>query len=229
MGPAGPARRPAAAVDASTTTGGGRRRVVNRRISAWWYGVGLSVAIVSVLAGGFAVGTSVRPAVVATVDAVEGYVAFAPGRHISVDMVTGQTRYLFASADPGLVGRRGWWCDARPAPGSVAVPRTFRAGPGRTASFTLPSGDWWLIGKVETFGDGQVVVTCEADVRQPEIANLRFAVTPNIDGATYRTSLHGAAVGLVFMLFGLMVSGLAAGVVLVVRMSRPTVRPTGSR
>ncbi len=196
---------------------------MSQRISPWWYSISLALAVLAVVAGGVAVGRSVRPAVAASVNAVEGYVAFAPSRRMTVDMLAGQTRLLFASADPGSLDSRGWWCDAQPAPGSGAMPRTWRLRQGDSVSLALPSGRWWLVGKVQTSVDGAVVVTCEDTATSGTVGDLRFAITPNLDGATYRTSLRDAGIALAFMLLGLLLAGVAGVVVLAVRLSGPAV------
>jgi hypothetical protein len=201
---------------------------MSQRISPWWYSISLVLAVLAVVAGGVAVGRSARPAVAASVNAVDGYVAFAPGRRISVDLRAGQTRLLFASADPGALSSRGWWCDAQPAPGSSALPHTWRLRPGDTVSLSLPSGRWWLLGKVQSSIDGAVVVTCQ-DTSSGSVADLRFAITPNLDGATYRTSLQDAGIAVAFTLLGLLLAGVAGIVVLAIRLSGPPVRPGSTR
>jgi hypothetical protein len=199
---------------------------VRRRVSPWWYAVAAVIAVVSVVVGGIAVGLAARRTVALAFDAAIGSTQFFPGRQLSLDMTDGDVRLLFATVDPTTVPTRAWWCNAQPAGGSAALPRTWQLRPDDTVGLPTTSTTWWLIGKVETRADGAVVVTCDTAGRRTSEDNLQFAITPNLDPGVVKTAIRHVAVAVALMLLGLVAAAVAAVIVLALRASS-SVSPRG--
>jgi hypothetical protein len=194
---------------------------VRRRASAWWYAIAVSIAVVSVVAGGIAVGIAARQSVRLVVAAAVGSTPFAPGRQLTFDMANGDVRLLFATVDPSTVATRAWWCNAQPAEGSAALPRAWQLRPSDTVGIPTSTRTWWLIGKVETRADGSVLVTCDTAGHHQLYDNLQFAITPNLDPGVIKVGIRHVAVVTALMLLGLVVAALAAVIVLALRLAAP--------
>jgi hypothetical protein len=197
---------------------------VTRRVSAGWYSIAAVMALVSVVVGGIAIGMAARRTVAVVVEAAFGSTTFDPGRQLTVDMTDGDLRLLFATIDPTTVATRAWWCNAQPAAGSAALPRTWQLRPSDTVGLPTPQTTWWLIGKVETRADGAVQITCDTAGHSHLPDNLQFAITPDLDPGVVKSSLRRIAVIGGLMMLALIAAGAAAVIVLGLRASSVTPR-----
>jgi len=193
---------------------------MSRRLSAWWFAVPLVIATISVFVAGLVVGASLRAPIAQTVDAAEGYVSFSSRSHVEVDLLPGQTRYVFAewsTYDASDNGRQ-IYCAAQPVAGGTVSPRVYRLRPKDSVDVVLPSGQWTLIGKVESDTAGRVVVTCRLIGGSFRPAGgARFAITPSIDGSVYVTGLRRIALALALAALGVLIAAVAAVVVVAIR------------